>query len=158
MQIKTELIKQFLVGLINSFIPPLVKISWRRRHAQTVKNGASSHKTIYIDIFFRDFKSWRASKSLYWFQSYGNFVEWVDFDYWWSCIGKGLPCSLRSRLVLLEILALLRWIKSPVIGKSEKDCFTSSEKKNIMKYKKQFHCFPQQYNPWPPAPQPQWRV
>ena len=30
---------------------PLVKISLWRRHAQTVKNGASNHKTIYIDIF-----------------------------------------------------------------------------------------------------------
>ena len=28
-----------------------MKISLRRRHAQTVKNGASSHKTNYIDIF-----------------------------------------------------------------------------------------------------------
>ena len=27
------------------------KISWRRRHAQTIINGASSHKTNYIDIF-----------------------------------------------------------------------------------------------------------
>ena len=24
----------------------------------------------------------------------------MDFAYWWSCIGNGLPCSLRSRLVL----------------------------------------------------------
>ena len=30
---------------------PLVKISLRRRHAQTVQNGASSHKTNSIDIF-----------------------------------------------------------------------------------------------------------
>ena len=29
------------------------EISLRRRHAQTVKNGASSHKTNYIDIFQR---------------------------------------------------------------------------------------------------------
>ena len=28
-----------------------MKISLQRRHAQTVKNGASSHKTNYIDIF-----------------------------------------------------------------------------------------------------------
>ena len=32
-------------------IHPLVKIFVRRRHAQTVQNGASSHKTYYIDIF-----------------------------------------------------------------------------------------------------------
>ena len=53
-----------------------------------------------IKHFYRDSKSWRASKSLYWFKSYGDFAEWVDFTYWWSCIGKGMPCSLRSRLVL----------------------------------------------------------
>ena len=49
--------------------------------------------------FFRNSKSLRASKSLYWFQSYGNFDELVDFAYQWSCIRKGLPWSLRSRLV-----------------------------------------------------------
>ena len=43
-----------------------------------------------ILTFFRDSKSWRASKSLYWFKSYGIFAEWVDFAYWWSCIRKGL--------------------------------------------------------------------
>ena len=30
---------------------PLLKISLRRRHGKTVKNGAASHKTNYIDIF-----------------------------------------------------------------------------------------------------------
>ena len=29
-------------------------------------------------------------KLLYWFKSYGDFAEWVDFAYWWSFIGKGL--------------------------------------------------------------------
>ena len=24
------------------------------------------------------------------FKSYGNFAEWVDFAYWWNCIGNGL--------------------------------------------------------------------
>ena len=52
--------------------------------------------------FFRHSKSWRASKSLYWFKSYGDFAEWVDFAYWLRWIGKGLPCSLRSRLVFLN--------------------------------------------------------
>jgi hypothetical protein len=32
-------------------------------------------------------------------KSYSDFAECVDFSYWWSCIGKGLDCSLRSRLV-----------------------------------------------------------
>ena len=26
----------------------------------------------------------------YWFKSYGDFAEWVDFAHWWSFIGKGL--------------------------------------------------------------------
>ena len=55
--------------------------------------------------FFRDSKSWRASKSLYWFKSYGNFAEWVDFEYWWSCTRNGLPCSLRSRLIFKGVKA-----------------------------------------------------
>ena len=37
--------------LIHYFSHPLVKISLRRHQAQMVKNGASSHKTTYIDIF-----------------------------------------------------------------------------------------------------------
>ena len=40
------------LSLINSLIKLwFVKISLRRRHAQMVKNGSSSHKTNYIDIF-----------------------------------------------------------------------------------------------------------
>ena len=41
------------------------------------------------------------SKSLYWFKSYCNFAELVDFAYWMSCIRKGLPCSLHSRVFFL---------------------------------------------------------
>ena len=37
--------------LIHSLSEPLVKISLRRRHARTVKNGDSSHKTNYIEVF-----------------------------------------------------------------------------------------------------------
>ena len=83
-------------SLINWLIHPLVKISSRHRHAKTVQNGAPAKKQT---IFFRDSKSWRESKWHYWFKSYGNLAEWEDFAYWWSCIGKGLPWSLRSRLV-----------------------------------------------------------
>ena len=39
-------------------------------------------------------------------QSHGGFAEGVDFAYWWSCIGKGLPCSLRSRLVYIDIVGI----------------------------------------------------
>ena len=73
-------------------------------HAQTVINGASSHKQTIL-TFFWDSKSWRASKSLYWFKSSGYFAEWVDFADWWSCIalGRVCACSLPSRLVCVYI-------------------------------------------------------
>ena len=45
-------------------------------------------------------KSQRASKSHYWFKSYGDFPEWVDFAYWWSCIGKGLLLQPRKQACL----------------------------------------------------------
>ena len=53
----------------------------RRRHALMVEDGAFSHKIDYLTILFGDSKSQRASKSHYWFQSYGGFAEWVDFAY-----------------------------------------------------------------------------
>ena len=43
--------------------------------------------------FLGDSKSQRASKSHYWFKSYGEFAEWVNFAYWWSFIGKGVPAQ-----------------------------------------------------------------
>ena len=48
-------------------------------------NGTSSHKKNYIDFIFIDSKSRMASISLYWFKSYGDFAEWLDLAYWWSC-------------------------------------------------------------------------
>ena len=68
---------------------PLVKISLRRRNAQWVQNGAFSQKQMLL-TFFKDSKSWRETKLLYWFKRYGNIAELVDFDCWWSCIKKGL--------------------------------------------------------------------
>ena len=44
-------------------------------------------KKIYRHLF-RHYKSWRTSKSLYWFKSYGNFSEWVDFAYWGDSMSK----------------------------------------------------------------------
>ena len=38
-----------------NFPDPLGKIYLRRRHAQTVKNGASSHKTNYINFLKKKF-------------------------------------------------------------------------------------------------------
>ena len=66
------------------------EISLRRRHAPTVTDGAYCHKMDYVTIFLGDSKSRRASKSHYWFKSYGDFAEWVDSSHWWSFIGKGL--------------------------------------------------------------------
>ena len=85
--------------LCHSFISSLtdwlilyLKKSLRRHHAQTIRYGASSHKTKYIDIFKREYISWRASQLLYWFKSYGGFAERVDFAYWWSCIWRVCAC------------------------------------------------------------------
>ena len=36
-----------------------------------------------------DSKSWRPTKSHYWFKSFGDFAEWVDFAHWWSFSGEG---------------------------------------------------------------------
>ena len=49
--LQTPLFNKFIHSFINSLTDPLVKISLRRLHAQTVKNGGSSHKTNNIDIF-----------------------------------------------------------------------------------------------------------
>ena len=43
-----------------------------------VEDGDFSHKIDYVTI------SLRASKSHYWFKSYGDFADWVDFAHWWS--------------------------------------------------------------------------
>ena len=86
---------------------PLVKISLQRRHAQTVNNGASSHKTNYIDIFFRYSKSWRTSKLLYWFRSYSNFSEWVDFPN--DGASSGRVCALQPAQQACISLCLPNW-------------------------------------------------
>ena len=85
----------FMHSFIHSLSHPLVKIPLWRRHAQTVKNGASSHKTNCLDISSEMLNLGRALKALHWFKSYGDFAEWVDFAYWWSFIGKGLCLPLN---------------------------------------------------------------
>ena len=52
--------------------------------------------------FFRDSKSGRASKPLYWFKSNGNFAEWVNFAYWWSCIGT--ECDMILAIFWISVL------------------------------------------------------
>ena len=65
-----------------------MKISLQHIHALIFENGAFSHKIGYVTT--QDSKYRRAANSHYWFKSYGDFAEWLDFAYWWSCIGKGL--------------------------------------------------------------------
>ena len=72
----------------------------QRSHTKMVKNGASSNKTKFT--FFRDYESLRASKSLFWLQSYGDFAKWVDFAYWWSCIGTGLRLQPAQQACLQD--------------------------------------------------------
>ena len=74
-----------------------MKISLWRRQAQMVENGAFSHKIDYITIFLGDSKSLRTPHSHYWFKSYSDFAEWVDFPIgqsgeasWWRvCYQRG---------------------------------------------------------------------
>ena len=87
-------------SVIQSFSHPFVKISLRRRHAQTVKNGAPCHKTNYIDIFPEiislegQFNSCVGSKvKVIWLNGWILPTGWVAL---------GMPWSLRSRLVLKE--------------------------------------------------------
>ena len=94
-----------------------MKITLRRRHALTVADGAFSHKIYYVT---------RASKSLYWFKSYGDLSELLDFAYWWSFIGKGLrlqpaqqACFLLMintpmSLMLLRNLFMNRVLQMPI--------------------------------------------
>ena len=74
------------ISVINSLIQSsFVKISLRRRHALMVEDGAFSHKIDYVTIF----KEILNLEGLYWFKSYGDFAEWVNFAYWWSFSSKG---------------------------------------------------------------------
>ena len=90
------LFKHLCQLLIHSFTDPLVKISLRRRHALLVEDGVFGHKIDYVAFFLGDSKSWRASKLHYWFKSYDDFAEWLNFACWWSCIGKGLRLQLAQ--------------------------------------------------------------
>ena len=53
---------------------------------------ALSHPVIKLTVegIFRYSSSWMASKLHYWFKSYYNFAEKVDFVHRWRCIGKGV--------------------------------------------------------------------
>ena len=51
-----------------------------------VEDGAFSHKIDYVAIVL---KILNLAGHHYWFKSYGDFAEWVDFTYWWSFSGGG---------------------------------------------------------------------
>ena len=46
----------------------------------------------------------------YWFRSYGNFAEWIDFAYWWSfsaggsAIDGATPSNLKTEYYTLVTL------------------------------------------------------
>ena len=74
-----------------------------------VEDGAFSHKIDYVTIFLGDSKSQRASNLHYWFKSYNNFAEWVDFAYWWSfsggrsAINGATPTSFRREEIIISL-------------------------------------------------------
>ena len=79
------------------------EISLRRRHAQTVKHGASSHKTNYIGIF-----SEILNLEGYQNRSIGSKVTAILLNGWnlptgGVALGRVCACSLRSRLVSKEL-------------------------------------------------------
>ena len=51
-----------------------------------VEDWTFSHKIDYITIFWEILNP---EGFWYWFKSYGDFSEWVDFAYWWSFSGEG---------------------------------------------------------------------
>ena len=65
-------------------------------------NIKKSCKTLREPKISKDSTSQRASKSHYWFKSYGDFAEWVGFAHWWSCIGKGLHLQPAQQTCFLE--------------------------------------------------------
>ena len=53
----------------------------------------------------------RPSKLHYWFKSYGDYAEWVNFAHWWSFIGKGL-CLQPAQQACLDKLP--KWTPTPM--------------------------------------------
>ena len=74
-----------------------MKKSVQHRHFLTVEDGAFIHKINYI-IFLGDSKSRRASKLHYWFKSYGDFAECMDFAYSWSFSCGGQLHNYQSEI------------------------------------------------------------
>ena len=104
--------------LIKWLSNPLVKIYLRRRHAQTVKNGASSHKTTCIDIFSKILNLEGHLNSCI-----GSKVTAILLNGWILpngrfALGRACASCLRSRLLFLSVppfyllLIYYVWLKS----------------------------------------------
>ena len=64
--------------LRNSFVKrSFVKISLRGRHALIFGDGAFSHKINHVGKVLEILNL----EGHYWFKSYSNYAEWVDFAY-----------------------------------------------------------------------------
>ena len=55
--------------------------------------------------------SLKASKLHYWFKSYGDFAEWVNFAYRWSCsaVVEGLRSRALHHLFIFELIMFWRF-------------------------------------------------
>ena len=89
----------FVIDSLTDLSNPLVKISLRRRHAQTVRNGASSYKTNYIDMFL-EILNHEEHQNL----CIGSKITAILLNGWilptgGASSGRVCACSLRSRLV-----------------------------------------------------------
>ena len=71
-----------------------------------VEDGALSHKIDYVPILGES-KSRRASKSLLWVKSYGDFGEGGILPRGAVASGRVCVCSLQSRLFFVEGVFLL---------------------------------------------------
>ena len=84
-----ELFEKYPIFLPNLFIPNPQSPIQNGQLGIYPQLGILCVSSLLCYNFWGDSKSWRASKSHYWFRSDGNFAELEDFNYWWSFIGGG---------------------------------------------------------------------
>ena len=72
------------------------------------QDGAGSHKRDYVTIF-QEILNPEGGVQHYWFKSYGDFAEWVDFALLWSFSGGGSAVNgaTLSSLILSQGLSRL---------------------------------------------------
>ena len=76
------------------------------------KNGIFHQQILgrTIKTFFIGFtdlghsKYQKTSKLHHWFKSSGDLAEYMDFSYWWSCIGKGLRAACEAGLFFISMI------------------------------------------------------